>query len=103
MAEATVRPALNTFAGDAEPEPPPIWNRLSTTAFAKLGPCVRTKAKNPINMIRRTSSENHASIDAAWIASHTAAMPTSMPARIQNNDFAAFVMVVSQPFAADTT
>ncbi|MEY9381910.1 hypothetical protein ABIF93_000167 [Bradyrhizobium japonicum] len=56
-----------------------------------------------MNMIRRTSSANQASIVAAWMASQAAAMPTSMPARIQNSDFAAFVTVDSQPFAAVTT
>ena len=54
-------------------------------------------------MIRRTSSANQLSSEAALIASHTAAIPTSMPARIQNSDRAAFITVVSQPFAAVTT
>ncbi|ANH09229.1 hypothetical protein shn_34500 (plasmid) [Shinella sp. HZN7] len=56
-----------------------------------------------MNMIRRTSSVNQLSSEAALIASHTAAIPISMPARIQNSERAAFITVVSQPFAAVTT
>ncbi|SPZ49580.1 Uncharacterised protein [Agrobacterium tumefaciens] len=56
-----------------------------------------------MNMMRFTSSANQLSSDAALIASHTAAIPTSMPARIQNNDRAASMTVVSQPLAAATT
>jgi hypothetical protein len=96
-------PASNTSAGEAEPPPAPIWKRLSTTARAKVGPWVRTNAKNPMNMIRRTSSANQLSSEADWIANQTAAMLISIVARIQNRDFAASMMVVSHPFAADET
>ncbi len=56
-----------------------------------------------MNMMRFTSSANQLSSEAALIASHTAAMPISIPARIQNSERAASMTVVSQPFAAATT
>lgn len=97
IVDATFSPALKTLAGDAEPPPAPIWNRLSTTARAKSGPCSRMKTNRPINRIRRTSSANQVSSEAAASASHTAAIPTSIPARIQNSDLAACITVVSHP------
>lgn len=101
--EATRMPASKMFAGEAEPPLAPIWNRLSTTALAKPGPWSRMKANRPMNMMRRTSSANQASSEAACSASHTAAMPTSMLARIQNSERAASITVVSQPLAAVET
>ncbi|MCY1371121.1 hypothetical protein D9M69_582530 [compost metagenome] len=97
---ATASPALKTSAGEAVPPPAPIWKRLSTIAFANVGPCSSTKAKKPTNMMRRTSSLNQPSSDAACKASQTAAMPISIVARIQKRDLAAFITVASQPFAA---
>jgi hypothetical protein len=55
------------------------------------------KTKRPMNMMRRTSSANHVSREAAEIASHTAAIPTSIPARIQKSDLAESRIVVSHP------
>lgn len=54
-------------------------------------------------MMRRTSSANQLSSDAACSASQTAAIPISIAARIQNSDLAASMMVVSHPFAAAET
>ena len=90
-------------AGDAEPPDDPIWNRLSTMAFETVGPWSRMKANRPMNMMRRTSSANQLSREAALMASHTAAMPISMTARIQKRERAASRTVVSQPRADVTT
>ncbi len=54
-------------------------------------------------MMRLTSSANQLSSEAALIASQTAAIPISIPARIQNRERAAFITVVSQLLAAVTT
>ncbi len=62
---ATASPALKTSAGEAVSPPAPIWNKLSTTALAKVGPCANTNAKKPTNITRRMSSANQLSSEAA--------------------------------------
>jgi hypothetical protein len=99
---ATLMPALKVSAGDAFPPSAPSWNSESTIDHAKSGPTWSTNRKKPMNMMRRTSSANQVSSEGAWIASQTAAMAISMPARIQNSDVAALMRVCSQLPVAET-
>jgi hypothetical protein len=62
------------------------------------------KAKRPMNMMRRTSSANQLSSEAALHGEpHRGDPDLDRPARIQNSERAASMTVVSHPLAAVTT